>query len=321
MKCCSDFATYLSFCTCRVRYKCSKDSLPVSIEQHIVPVLLVLVHRAVILFFSRYCRLLGYFSFTSLSPVRTFDLREKQFKMAWDDEDFDLDSKLQEGSSESWEAPEIPTFAVGPGRWDDEDAEEPIKENWDDPDPEPEANSEQPAPTKKKPKGKKAVMKSIRQKEQEQKQLDETLADPVAEKKRLEKLVIRSDYENLEDMLFGGSDAPKGVEKGGGLDSFTPTTEAEFNELAFRLGKKLAPLSASRYYLPFMKDLIRVMSEDLSGEDLKDVNKTVNALANEKIKKSKDKKHRGAGGKKKATLKVDNERDDFGDLDDYADFM
>ena len=84
-----------------------------------------------------------------------------------------------------------------------------------------------------------------------------------------------------------------------------------------------------------MKDLIRVMSEDLSGEDLKDVNKTVNALANEKIKKSKDKKHRGcirclfvflcvvegAGGKKKATLKVDNERDDFGDLDDYADFM
>ena len=46
-------------------------------------------------------------------------------------------------------------------------------------------------------------------------------------------------------MLFGGSDAPKGVEKGGGLDSFTPTTEAEFNELAFRLGKKLAPLSVT----------------------------------------------------------------------------
>lgn len=213
--------------------------------------------------------------------------------------------------------------------WDDEDAEdEEVKESWEDEDkpapPEPETTTEKPD-KKKVTEGKEKTSKvQDRNKAPEikgkgAKVQDETLADPLAEKLRQQRLVEEADYQSTTE-LFGKRSGEKS------LDNFIPKSEEDFVEYAELIGHKLRPYEKSFHYLTLLKAVMRHAMTDLKAADAKEIASSVTVIANEKLKREKEanagKKKTGA---KKKQIHVDREDEDhyvgvYDDANDY-DFM
>lgn len=203
--------------------------------------------------------------------------------------------------------------------WDDEDAEDEVKESWEDDDPEP---APAPAPVKapEKP-AKKGGAKEAEKKGKNVEVAQETKLDPVAEKLRQQRLVEEADYRSTTE-LFANK---KGDDKT--LENFIPKSESDFMEYAELISHKLRPYEKSYHYIGLLKAVMRLSMTSLKAADAKDVASSVTAIANEKLKAEKEanagKKKAGA---KKKQLHVDKPDDDlviaggYDDADEY-DFM
>lgn len=220
---------------------------------------------------------------------------------------------------DDWEDIPVPLLAkkeLPKNNWDDEDAEEDVKENWDDDDPAP-----APTPVKapEKP-SKKGGTKDTEKKGKNVEVAQETTLDPVAEKLRQQRLVEEADYRSTTELF-----AKKGDEKT--LDNFIPKSESDFLEYAELVSHKLRPYEKSYHYIGLLKAVMRLSMTSLKAADAKEVASSVTAIANEKLKAEKEanagKKKAGA---KKKQLHVDKPDDDlviasgYGDVDEY-DFM
>ncbi|GCC18085.1 eukaryotic translation initiation factor 3 subunit J-A-like [Chiloscyllium punctatum] len=217
-------------------------------------------------------------------------------------------------------------------RWEGEDEDDDVKDNWDDDEEEKKIPLK---PVEVKPE-KKKLSDRIKEREEKERQLKkqkqelknlEKAATPVelspeeqlAEKLRLAKLQEQADLEVAKD-TFGINNVSQL-----GIDSMYPTTKEDFTEFGKLLKEKITQFEKSVHYVDFLETLLRDISISLEVDDLKKLNNSLTSLCSEKMKQekqSKNKKKKKApvlAGGFKANLKDD--LDDYGYTQDYDDFM
>mmetsp|Transcript_24371 Transcript_24371/g.68461 ORF Transcript_24371/g.68461 Transcript_24371/m.68461 type:complete len:266 (+) Transcript_24371:60-857(+) len=155
------------------------------------------------------------------------------------------------------------------------------------------------------------------------------LDDPAAERARRQKLVEDADHRLTEDLFGDGEDAAK--KKKATLEDVLAETKLTTNEEMEALATKLAPAilkcDKGLAITHFLKHVCRAVGGPLTSDMVKDVERTLSALRNEKMKEK-----RGATKKKKFAGKqgFTKEEDDSyimaqggftGGGEEYDDFM
>lgn len=245
--------------------------------------------------------------------------------------------------TDTWEADDFeveePIIKGGPitvkDRWEGEDEEEDVKDNWDD--EEDTENKQEPQKTEQKVPEKKKLQEKIKEKEKlakkKQEELKKRLEEPeepvklspeeqLAEKLRLKKLQEDADLELAKEAF--------GVGNVTGIDAMNPSTRDDFTEFGKLLKEKITQYEKSLYYPTFLETLLRDICISLELDDLKKVSNSLTVLCSEKQKQEKQnkakKKKKGVvpGGGLKANMKKDLA--DYGGIDEeygreYEDFM
>ncbi|XP_053574445.1 eukaryotic translation initiation factor 3 subunit J [Bombina bombina] len=246
---------------------------------------------------------------------------------------------------DSWEiddfVPEEPKVKPGvtglaKDRWEGEDEEEEVKDNWDDEEEVENANKQEPQKLEQKVTEKKKLNEKIKEKEKQQKKRQEELKkrlevseetpelsaeEQLAEKLRLKKLQEDADLE-LAKEAFGVPVT--------GIDVINPSSRDDFVEFGKLLKEKITQYEKSLYYPSFLEALVRDVCISLEIDDLKKITNSLTVLCSEKQKQEKQskakKKKKGVvpGGGLKATMKDDLL--DYGGLDEgyvreFEDFM
>jgi len=202
-------------------------------------------------------------------------------------------------------------------KWDGEDEEENIKDNWDEEEEEQvekvvvEAPKKQPIATKKK-------KPTINYKSTNDTETDEIRASNLSAEEIL-KLQEESDL-LLAKEAFGDSSDPKNNTS---ID-ITLSSKEDFELFKRNLIEKLVAVEKSPHYVPFLDTLFRELCASLETDDIKRISSSLSALFNEKVKAQKA----GAKQKKKGkgfSLRVERNEVDLdsgnNDLADYDDFM
>ncbi|KAM6979648.1 eukaryotic translation initiation factor 3 subunit J-B [Aplochiton taeniatus] len=225
--------------------------------------------------------------------------------------------------------------AVVADKWEGEDEDDDVKDNWDD---EEEEKKEEAIKAEARVSEKKKLSEKIKEREeklakkQEEMRLKEALADTeltpeeqLAEKLRVKKLQEEADLE-LAKEAFGITTSNNVT----GIDAMCPSTKDDFTEFEKLLKEKISQFEKSAHYSNFLDSLFRELCISLEVEDLKKVSSSLAVLLSEKQKQEKQnkgkKKKKGvvpAGGMKS---KMKDDLADYGGFDggytqDYEDFM
>lgn len=234
-----------------------------------------------------------------------------------------------------WDAESFvpPTSAIV-NKWDGEDEEEVVKDNWEDDeeDKKKEDQSKKTSAQSKKPKSRleekieERERKEIERRQKTKAQLtddfDETDMTPEqiqAEKLRRQKLQEESDFEVAKEML-GLTDEELSV------DRFNPKTKEEFVEFKDALCKKILLYKKSDYFPFFVEEFVRDISANLSSNELRKLKLNMDNMFNEKVRVEKGEKGKKSKGKGKAKLRVEGSDlayDEYSayTIDEYDDFM
>ncbi|MBN3306612.1 EIF3J factor, partial [Amia calva] len=219
-------------------------------------------------------------------------------------------------------------------KWEGEDEEEDVKDNWDD-----DEDEEKKAEEKKtdvKVSDKKKLIEKIKEKETRQrkkqeeikKRLEESEAELTVEQQMAEKLRVKQLQEEADLEL---AKEAFGVNNVTGIDAMNPSSKDDFTEFEKLLKEKISQYEKSVHYSSFLESLFRDLCISLEVEDMKKISTSLTVLLTEKQKqekqnKAKKKKSKGVlpGGGLKAKLKDDLA--DYGEYDggyaqDYEDFM
>lgn len=260
--------------------------------------------------------------------------------------------------SDEWDAdnfePSEPIGIATAGRldrWEGEDEEEDVKDNWDDEEEEKEEEkkveekqSEVKPPEKKKLSDKIKEKEILQKKKQEElKKIQETAVseslsseEQLAEKVRLKKLQEAADLE-LAREAFGVDPAAANASttvittNASGIEAMCPSSKDDFVTFEKLLKEKITQFEKSVHYSSFLESLFRELCISLEVDDLKKISNSLSVLLTEKQKQEKEKK---ANKKKKkgvvpgGGLKA-NMKDDFADYggfdggfgNEYDDFM
>jgi Translation initiation factor eIF3 subunit len=105
-----------------------------------------------------------------------------------------------------------------------------------------------------------------------------------------QRAVEDADFENTEDLFGGLADA---------LSTKNPKSEADFEELAAQLSRKLSVHAKSRHFGLFVKSLVRGCADGLDPVELRDISSAIQTLANTKTAEMQKGK-----GKKKGKVRV-----------------
>ncbi|XP_056120990.1 eukaryotic translation initiation factor 3 subunit J-A [Rhinichthys klamathensis goyatoka] len=244
--------------------------------------------------------------------------------------------------ADSWDAdsfePEAPIKnAAVLDKWEGEDEDDDVKDNWDD--DEEEEKEEKKSEAEAKPTEKKKLSEKIKEKENLERKKQEELKKQLesskdsteltpeeeqAEKLRVKKLQEDSDLELAKEAFGVVSNNVTGI------DAMSPSSKEDFTEFERLLKEKISPYEKSIHYSSFLETLFRDLCLSLEVEDLKKISNSLTVLLSEKQKQEKankgKKKKKGVipGGGFKAKLKDDLA--DYGEFDggyaqDYEDFM
>ncbi|XP_029430636.1 eukaryotic translation initiation factor 3 subunit J [Rhinatrema bivittatum] len=216
-------------------------------------------------------------------------------------------------------------------RWEGEDEDEDVKDNWDD------EEEEKKEKTDSQVSEKKVLQEKIKEREKQQKKKQEelkkmlqesaepeelTLEEQLAEKLRLKELQEAADLE-LAKEAFGENCVS-------GIDAMNPSSKDDFTEFGKLLKEKITHYEKSLHYASFLEALVRDICTSLEVDDLKKIVNSVTVLCSEKQKQEKQskakKKKKGVvpGGGLKANLKddlVDYGGYEEGYVQEYEDFM
>lgn len=222
--------------------------------------------------------------------------------------------------------PEVPVVAVAGDKWDGEDADDGVKDNWEDSEDENKPESEQGSKEggayqrpKKKPLAERIAEKNRQKVEaaaaSKAAKKEMSAEDKLAEKIRLQKVQEAADLKNAEELFGVGDSASKGA-----IDKMLPETKEEFDQLAEALKTKITFFESSKEYGDFVEKLINDLSVTLPVEVIKKIGVTLNTLYHEKERMRKE---AAKSKKKKQKAVVRIERDDLGLADgsgaDYFD--
>uniref|UniRef100_A0A3B3DTJ7 Eukaryotic translation initiation factor 3 subunit J n=1 Tax=Oryzias melastigma TaxID=30732 RepID=A0A3B3DTJ7_ORYME len=244
--------------------------------------------------------------------------------------------------AENFEPDEPIKKAAVMDKWEGEDEEEDVKDNWDDEDDGGGDDDEKKKDEAKKPEtkvsDKKRLSEKIKEKEnrlkkkqqelKEQEQEELTPEEQLAEKLRVKKLQEEADLELAKD-AFGKICIFFCVGSATGIDAMCPSSKEEFTEFEKVLKEKISQFEKSVHYSSFLESLFRELCISLEVDDLKKVSNSLSVLLSEKQKQEKQnkgkKKKKGvvAGGGLKAQLRDDLDYAEFdgGYAQDYEDFM
>ncbi|XP_029282727.1 LOW QUALITY PROTEIN: eukaryotic translation initiation factor 3 subunit J-B [Cottoperca gobio] len=249
-------------------------------------------------------------------------------------------ANMADWDAETFESEETIKKAAEVDKWEGEDDEDDVKDNWDDEEEEAEKKA-QVKKTETKVSEKKKLSEKIKEKEtsqrksmqEEQKMKDEmdedeeelTPEELLAEKIRVKKLQEDADLELAKD-AFGVCSTSNSVT---GIDVMSPSSKEDFTEFEKLLKEKISQFEKSVHYSSFLDSLFRELCISLEIEDLKKVSNSLTALLSEKQKQEKQnkgkKKKKGVvpGGGLKAQLRDDLDYAEFdgGYAQDYEDFM
>ncbi|KAK3526173.1 hypothetical protein QTP70_017728, partial [Hemibagrus guttatus] len=237
-------------------------------------------------------------------------------------------------------------------KWEGEDEDEDVKDNWDDEEEEEEKVMETKPVAVTKPSEKKKLGDKIKEKESLQKKKQEELQkqpklggttscedcwngmlglghffqledskdstectpeEELAEKLRVKKLQEDSDLELAKEAFGIVSNNVTGI------DAMSPSSKDDFTEFERLLKEKITLYEKSIHYSSFLESLFRDLCLSLEIEDLKKVNNSLTVLLTEKQRQEKQskgkKKKKGSlpGGGLKAKMK--DVLDDYGEFD------
>lgn len=227
--------------------------------------------------------------------------------------------------------------AAGLDKWEGEDEDEDVKDNWDDEEEEDEKKTEVKK-TEAKVSEKKKLSEKIKEKEnrlkKKQQELREmeteqeelTPEDQLAEKLRVKKLQEDADLELAKDAFGVSSTSSNSVT---GIDAMCPSSKEDFTEFEKVLKEKITQFEKSVHYSSFLDSLFRELCISLEVDDLKKISNSLSVLLSEKQKQEKQnkgkKKKKGVvpGGGLKAQMRDDLDYAEFdgGYAQDYEDFM
>lgn len=222
-------------------------------------------------------------------------------------------------------------------KWEGEDEEDDIKDNWDDEEEELKAEQKK---TETKGSDKKKLSDKIKEKENVQRKKQEELrkrlqesqekTEPTPEEELAEKIIVQKLQEEadleLANDAFGESNNITGI------DAISPSSKDDFTAFEKLLTDKISPYEKSIHYSSFLESLFRDLCLSLEVEDLKKINGSLTVLLTEKQKQEKQ-QNKGGKKKKKGVVpaggfkaKMKDDLADYGEFDggytqDYEDFM
>ncbi|XP_026864726.2 eukaryotic translation initiation factor 3 subunit J-B [Electrophorus electricus] len=251
--------------------------------------------------------------------------------------------------SDSWDADNfepnepIKTTALQ-DRWEGEDEEDDVKDNWDDDEEEEpkEEEEEEEKKTEVKPPEKRKMSAKLKEKECEkepeklsmriqesQPSVQLTSEEQAAEKLRLQKLQEESDMALAREAF--GVETTATTHSASRIEAMCPSTKDDFVAFEKLLRDKISQFDKSVHYCSFLESLFRELCISLEVDDLRKISNSLSVLLSEKQKQEKE-KAKGTKKKKKNVLaggglkaKQKDDLDDYGDFDggynDYEDFM
>ncbi|GAB1604934.1 eukaryotic translation initiation factor 3 subunit J-A-like [Argonauta hians] len=228
-------------------------------------------------------------------------------------------------SDADWEREEFGFQRIRNDKWEGEDEDDDVKDNWEDEEEEKKdlKQEEDPASSIRafQKKKKRPIAEIIAEKEaQKEKLKEEELVpkveapplDPNAEKLRQRRLQEESDLK-LAKEAFGLTD---------GIDQMSPESEDDFIKFEEALKNKITNYEKSPHYAAFLDKLFTDLIINVESEEIRKINASLSSMYHEKLKQQKevDKKKKK---KNKASIKYGKENDlDAIRYDDFGeDFM
>lgn len=214
--------------------------------------------------------------------------------------------------------------SVGANKWEGEDEDEDVKDNWEDEEEEEKKDVEKQEPAKptQPKKLKKIIEEKDRLHEEAERKGQETEQELTPEE--IQKLQEESDLRVAMETFGVVSVAETSTALG--VETVNPNTREEFDELQAAISKKIQSFAKSPHFPAFAEELIRNICVNLTSQDLKKLKTTVENMFLEKSKAEKGDKTKKNKGKGKVKLKVEGDHAlvneySYGDYDDYDDFM
>ncbi|KAF5269812.1 hypothetical protein FQR65_LT05858 [Abscondita terminalis] len=208
-------------------------------------------------------------------------------------------------------------------KWEGEDEDDDVKDNWEDEEEEKEKKIEESVAVEVKQKSKKKLQDIIAEKERAKReeleqQLKEKEEEDISQEEQLRRQK-ESDLNLALETTFGGGN------KNFGIDGTQLTNKDEIQELAENLTKNVQQLAKNEDYPIFVESLVRGVCATLNSFDLKKIKTTIDNLYLEKQRIEKGDKSKKNKGKGKAKLKLEgdnlNQYSAYVDDYDYDDFM
>lgn len=191
-------------------------------------------------------------------------------------------------------------------KWQDEEDDDDVKDNWEDEDEEP-AKPVEPKKSAGATKPKKVLNKVGEKADASSSNSKPLTAQELREKKLLEEKLQKESDLKLTKQMLGVEDKDISLE-------FALDTKEDFDKFHKNLVHKLWCYDKSPHYYLLLDKLFRDLCVPLEADELKNLSSTINALFNEKVKVSKAKpKKKGAKG-----LAIKMERNNL-DRNDYVD--
>lgn len=195
-------------------------------------------------------------------------------------------------------------------KWDGEDEDNDVKDNWEEDDEKKLEGDDPKSTTYQKPK-KKPLAERIAEKDRAKKEASApvekkelTSEEKLSEKIRLQRVQEEADAK-LAKEIFGVKD-----DQAKGIDSMLPETKEEFDEFSEALKKKITFFEPSKLYGDFAEKLINELSLTLPVENIKKIGLALNSLYHEK---DRQRKEQAKSKKKKGKVFVKLDRaDDMG---------
>ncbi|XP_031604571.1 eukaryotic translation initiation factor 3 subunit J-B [Oreochromis aureus] len=241
---------------------------------------------------------------------------------------------MADWDADNFEPEEPIKKAAALDKWEGEDEDEDVKDNWDDDEEDEEKKTDvkkpEPKVSEKKKLSEKIKEKENRMKKKQQEAMEQqeeeqlTPEEQLAEKLRVKKLQEDADLELAKD-AFGVGSTSNSVT---GIDAMCPSSKEDFTEFEKMLKEKITQFEKSVHYSSFLESLFRELCISLEVDDLKKISNSLSVLLSEKQKqekqnKGKKKKKVVLAGGLKAQLKddLDYAAFDGGYAQDYEDFM
>ena len=145
------------------------------------------------------------------------------------------------------------------------------------------------------------------------------LDDPIAEKQRLRKIAENADAKILDDMFGGKADDAFISDTEKGLNMIKLDTIIDYQQLAYKLGKRMTEARNATFALEFLQCAIRQCGGSLNSDDFQKLASTCNVMKEERRNDEKAVTKKGKK-KNKAALKIPNVDAWFDDNDDAGAF-